>query len=136
MEAKICVHEETNKPGNRTCSRMDSGIQLLSLQLLKGPCSLFLPDSFLLEAGGLLTCSGAQAPLCSLGTWSKAWPCYPLSVKCGFQFHVCLGQRLSTGVLRGFSKHATPDYLVRGFDDFSVRLSKKRRRRRRQQPAQ
>ena len=42
-----------------------------------------------------------------------------------FRFHINLDQQFSTSVLQGFSKHATPDYLVRGFDNCSVRLSKK-----------
>ena len=37
--------------------------------------------------------------------------------------HVCVKQQIATGVLQEFLKHAFPDYLVRGTDLFSLRLS-------------
>ena len=38
-----------------------------------------------------------------------------------------LDRRIPTGGLQGFLKHAIPDYLVRGTDLFSLRLSNKRK---------
>ena len=36
---------------------------------------------------------------------------------------ILLNEQVSTGVLQEFLKHAIPDYLVRGTDLFSLRLS-------------
>ena len=118
------------RPGNKRCSRMFFGIQLLFLQVRKGTYLFSFPPRFLSVGGrwqplDLLGCAStgmfsgdlkqSMTLLPTPGRWAE-WV---------FRFHINLDQQFSTSVLQGFSKHATPDYLVRGFDNCSVRLSKK-----------
>ena len=78
----------------------------------RGCCSS--RDPVVLEPG----CSGT-----SLGRFKNVPLPSPTPYRCIFD-NLC--QQFSTSILQGFLKHAMPDYLVRGTDLFSLRLSNKR----------